>query len=67
MNYLSFKEFVDKYGLKDEATNNMKIQQVLNKLHLPTKVYMRDDTFSTDSGRIVNLQPTKGTHWVFVF
>ena len=69
MNYLSFKEFVDKYGLKDEATSNIKIQQILNtlhasgELHLPTKVYMRDDTFSTDSG-IVNLHPTKGTHWV---
>lgn len=63
MNYLSFKEFVDKYALKNAATTNIKIQQILNQLHLPTKVYMRDDTFSTDSG-IVNLHPTKGTHWV---
>ena len=26
-------------------------------------IYMRDDKFTTDSG-IVNLHPTKGTHWV---
>ena len=45
MNHLTFKEFVDKYGLKDEATTNIKIQQILNELHLPTKVYMREDTF----------------------
>ena len=61
--YLSFQEIVDKYGLKNEATSTVKIQQILNELHLPTKVYMRDDTFSTYSG-IVNLHPTKGTHWV---
>ena len=27
MNYLSFKEFVEKYGLKDEATSNVKIKE----------------------------------------
>ena len=59
----SYKEFVDEYGLKEELTNNMKIQQTLNELHPPTKVHMRDDTFSTDSG-IDNLHPTKGTRWV---
>ena len=63
MNYLSFKEFVDKYGLKNEANSNVKIQQILNELHLPTKIYMRGDTFSTDWW-IVNLHSTKGTHWV---
>ena len=63
MNFLSFKEFVDKYALKNAATTNIKIQEILNKLGLCTKVYMRDDTFSTDSG-IVNLHPWKGTHWV---
>ena len=63
MNYLFFKEFIDKYGSKDEATTNIKIQQILNKLGLCTKVYTRDDTFSTKSG-IVNLNPTKGTYWV---
>ena len=57
MIYLTFKEYVDKYGIKGEATTNTKIQQYLNELRLQTKVYMQDDTISTDSG-IVNLNPT---------
>ena len=68
--YLSFKEFVDKYGLKDEATSNVKIKEILARLKLNSTgireaplVYMRDDKFTTKSG-IVNLHPTKGTHWV---
>jgi hypothetical protein len=62
--YLSFKEFVGKYGLKDEATSNVKIKEILARLKLnSTGIYMRDDKFTTKSG-IVNLHPTKGTHWV---
>ena len=45
MNHLIFKDFVDKYGLKDEATTNMKSQPVLNTIQrfaaarcVPTKV-----------------------------
>ena len=60
MNCLSFKEFVDKYGLKDEATSNIRVS---NKLTIPVGIYMRDDKFTTTAG-IVNLNPTKGTHWV---
>ena len=64
MNYLSFKEFVEKYGPKDEATSNVKIKEILDILKLnSTGIYMRDDKFTTPSG-IVNLHPTKGTHWV---
>ena len=63
MNCLLLKEFVDKYGLKDEATSNTKIKEVLDKLTIPVGIYMRDDKFTTTSG-IVNLHPTKGTHWV---
>ena len=63
MNYLSFKEFVDKYKLKDQATSNIKIKEVLDELKTPAGIYMRDDQFTTNSG-IVNLHPTKGTHWV---
>ena len=66
------KEFVDKYEIKDEATTNIEIQQIINTnqrfalrcdLHLPTKVYMRGDQFTT-TAVIVNLHPTKGTDWV---
>ena len=60
---LSFKEFLAKYNLKDEATSNVKILNVVQQLDIPSKVYMRDDPFTTKSG-IVNLHPTKGTHWV---
>ena len=32
MNYVSFEEFVEKYGLKDEATSNVKIKEILDTL-----------------------------------
>ena len=63
MNYLSFKEFVNKYGLKNEATSNVKIKEILKLMNTSCEIYMRDDKFTTTSG-IVNLHPTKGTHWV---
>ena len=64
MNYLSFKDLVKKHGLKNEATSNIEIQEILDILKLnSTGIYMRDDKFYTKSG-IVNLHPTKRTHWV---
>ena len=68
MNYLSFKEFVEKYGIKNEATSNVKIKEIrdilkLNSTGRSCAIYMRDDKFTTNSG-IVNLHPTKGTHCV---
>ena len=61
----SFSEFLLKYNLENKATSNFKIQEVLKKLNLSNDVgiYMRDDDFNTDIG-IVNLHPSKGTHWV---
>ena len=63
MNYLSFKEFVNKYGLKNEATSNLEIKEILKLMNTSCGIYMRDDKFITTSG-IVNLHPTKETHWV---
>ena len=63
MNYLSFKEFVNKYGLKNEATSNVEIKEILKLMNTSCGIYMRDDKFTTTAG-IVNLHPTKGTHWV---
>ena len=63
MNYLSFKEFVNKYGLKNEATSNVEIKEILKLMNTSCGIYMRDDKFITTSG-IVNLHPTKGTPWV---
>ena len=63
MNYLSFKEFVEKNRLKNKATSIVKIKEIHNEIKIPCGIYMRDDKFTTDSG-IVNLHPAKGTHWV---
>ena len=63
MNYLSFKEFVNKHGSKNEATSNVEIKENLKLMNTSCGIYMRDDKFTTTSG-IVNLHPTKGTHWV---
>ena len=64
---LSFKEFVEKYRIKNEATSNVKIKEILDILKLnSTGIHKRDDNFTTPSG-IVNLHPTKGTHWVMLF
>ena len=57
MIYLSFKDFVKNYGLKYEATSNVKIKEILNELKIPAAVYMRDDKFTTTAGT-VNLHTT---------
>ena len=61
---MTFNEFVRKLVLKNKATSNIKIQQVLSSLSLSdVGIYLRDGTFESDIG-IVNLHPSKGTHWV---
>ena len=61
---LKFKEFIKEFNLKNKATSNIKIKQVLDELRIKNcKIYMRDDNFTTSVG-IVNLHPYKGTHWV---
>ena len=62
---MSFKEFIKKHNLKNKATSNIKIQQVLNSIGLNNvAIYLRDGPFESDIG-IVNLHPSKGSHWVF--
>ena len=59
-----FKYFIKKYKLWNKATTNIKIQQVLSSLSLDdVGIYLRDGPFLSDIG-IVNLHPSKGTHWV---
>ena len=61
---LTFNDFVLKHKLKNNATSNIKIQQILSCSGLSdVGIYLRDGSFSTDVG-IVNLHPSKGTHWV---
>ena len=61
---MSFNDFIERYNLKNKAQPNLKIQQVLSSLSLKdVGTYLRDGPFSCDIG-IVNLHPSKATHWV---
>ena len=62
---MSFNDFVHKHNLKNKATSNIKTYEVMKKIELDSKVeiYLRDGSFSSDIG-IVNLHPSKGSHWV---
>ena len=61
---MSLKAFIHKHKIKNEATSNTKSYQVLSSLSLKdVGVYFREGQFSSDL-RILNFQPSKGTHWV---
>ena len=61
---MTFNVFIKKYKLKNKATSNIKIQQVLNSIGLNNVgIYLRDGPFESDIG-IVNLHPSEGTHWI---
>ena len=61
---MDFNDFIKKHNLKNKATSNIKIQQVLDSIGLNNVgIYLRDGPFSTDIG-IVNLHPSKGSHWI---
>ena len=61
---MTFNDFIKKHNLRNKATSNIKIEQVLNYIGLNNVgIYLRDSPFSSDIG-IVNLHQSKGTHWV---
>ena len=61
---MTFHDFIKKYRLKNIATSNIKIQQVLDFMRLNgVGIYLQDDPFKSDIG-FVNLHPSRGTHWV---
>ena len=61
---MTFNDFIKKHKLRSKATSNIKIQQVLSSLSLnDVGIYLRDGPFEFDIG-IVNLHPSRGTHWV---
>ena len=61
---MTFNDFIKKYNLRNKATSNIKIQQVLSSLSLnDVWVFLREGPFGSDVG-IVNLHPSEGTHWV---
>ena len=60
---MSFKDYVCEHELKNKATSNIKIQQVLDSIGLKNVgIYLRDGSFESNIG-IINLHPSKGTHW----
>ena len=59
---MGFNDFVKKYNLRNKATSNMKTQKVLTPIGSDNvNIYLRDGSFSSDI-RLVNLDPSKGTH-----
>ena len=61
---MTFNVFVHKHELKNKATSNIKIHHVLSSLGLnDVGICLRDGPFESDIG-IVNLHPSKGSHWV---
>ena len=61
---MTFNDFTHKYKLKNKATSNTKIQHIISSIGLDNVgIYLRDGSFSSNVG-IVNLHPTKGSHWV---
>ena len=61
---MTFNDFIKKYNLKNKPTSNIKIQQTLSSLGLnDVGIYLRDGVLKSDKG-IVNLHPSKGSHWV---
>ena len=60
---MTFNDFIKKHNLKNKATSNIKIQQILNSIGLNNVgINLRDGPFESDIG-VVNLHPSKGTHW----
>ena len=61
---MTFNSFIEKYKLKNQATTNKKIQQVVCSIGLSNVgIHLRDGPFRSDIG-IINIHPTKGTHRV---
>ena len=61
---MTFNDFNKRYNLKNKATSNLEIQRFLSSLSLDdVGIHLRDGPLISDIG-IVNLIPSKGTHWV---
>ena len=61
---MSFNQFVYKLNLKIKASSNKEIYQTVCSIGLNNICLdLRDGPFSSVIG-VVNLHPSKGTHWV---
>ena len=62
--FLACNDFIKQFDIKNKTTSNLKLQQVLSSSSLDdVGIYLRDGPFLGDIG-VVNLHPSKGTHWV---
>ena len=63
---MTFDNFIKKHDLKNKATSNFNLYEVMKKIGLDSKIgiYVRDWSFSSGI-EIVNLHPSKGSLWVF--
>ena len=63
MMMLSFNDFIRIFSLKNKATSNIKIQQILSSSSLnDVGIHLRDGPFEIDIG-IFTLHPFQGTDW----
>ena len=61
---LDFKSFIKLHKLKNQATSAKKLFDVAKKIKLKDfDIYLRNQPLKTKQG-IVNLDTTKGSHWV---
>ena len=61
---MSFNDFLSKYKLKKKVTSEIRFCQVLFSVGLKfVGIYLQAGPVSSDIG-IVNVHPTKETHWV---
>ena len=58
---MSFNDFINKYKLKNKATSNIKITQVLSIGLDNVDIYLKDGPFTSDI-EIVNLHESRRTH-----
>ena len=62
---MSFNDFIHENGLNNKTTSIIKIYQILPSLSLiDVGIHLRDGPFWNFDKGIVNLHPSKGSHWV---
>ena len=71
MFFLTFEEFINKFGIEKKAMSNIKIEDIGRDISLtPIEIVMRDqkpdNTIDPNFNIIINLHPTNGTHWVLL-
>ena len=61
---MAFNDYIKKDILKNKATSNIKIQQIVPSIGLDNvDIYLRDGPFSSDIGN-VSLHPSRKNHWI---